>query len=354
MKVLRLILYYVRVPVTWTALTLHNTWGILNVLDLIWLRPMRGGLIDEQHPFCTGHDPATGHSIWSRNVVFKTPRREHWPNVALAPDPDDEIIHKVGEHLRRQVMMAAASPGTPRGRPAPMPPGILYIHGGVHFNGVWLLFNDFREAIRHFSDRRFAAEFRRLVREEKREPVTLFRERDYDRTEFANFVCFMRTLFPWFSNCNGPKKFVLWGNPSPYPAVNTITGHWIRDTRALKSDEGRRAVARPPITRMYFQHGPYFGERDNTRLPERILAALTNKRIALRGERENLYFVDKRKLRRGFRFGPEPILTPWQRLRQWRPMRTSPRTLATEDFRLGKDAALASQSAVEAESGAVR
>jgi hypothetical protein len=213
--------------------------------------------------------------------------------------------------------MAAASSTAPGGRPAPMPPGILYIHGSVHFNGVWLLFNDFPEAIRHFSDRRFAAEFRRLVREEKREPVTLFRDRDYDRTEFANFVCFMRTTFPWFSNCNGPKKFVLWGNPSPYPAVNTITGHWIRDTRALKHEAGRRRVARAPLARIYFQDGLYFGERDTTRCPERFLAALTNKRIALRGERENLYFVDKRKIRRGFRFGPAPIPSPWQRMRRW-------------------------------------
>ena len=147
-------------------------------------------------PFCTGIDPATGEPVWHRNVVFKTPRREHWPNAALAPDADDELIRKVGDHLRKQVLMAASAPGSPTGKPAPMPPGILYIHGSVHFNGVWLLFNDFAEAIRHFSDRRFAAEFRRLVREEGREPVTLFRDRDYDRTEFANFVCFMRTTFP--------------------------------------------------------------------------------------------------------------------------------------------------------------
>ncbi len=317
MKALRLILYYLRVPITWTALTLHNSWGILNVLDLIWLRPMPGGLIDESHPFCTGIDPETGEPVWHQNVVFKTARRDHWANPAFAPDTDDELIRKVGDHLRRQVLMAAASTASPTGHPAAMPPGILYIHGSVHFNGIWLLFNDFAEAIRHFSDRRFAAEFRRLVRRERREPVTLFRERDYDRTEFANFVCFMRTTFPWFSNCNGPKKFVLWGNPSPYPAVNTITGHWIRDTRALKTAHGQRHVARPPLSRSYFQDGPYFGERETTRWPEQLLATLTNKRIALRGERENLYFVDKRKLRRGHRFGPEPIPTPWQRLRQW-------------------------------------
>jgi hypothetical protein len=314
MKALRLILYYVRVPITWTALTLHNSWGILNVLDLIWLRPMPGGLIDEQHPFCTGIDPETGEAVWSRNLVFSSPRRERWPSSALTPDPDAEILRKVGDHLRRQVLMAALTPEGATGRPAPMPPGILYIHGGVHYNGAWLLFNDFADAIRHFSDRRFAAEFRRLIREEKREPVTLFRDRDYDRAEFANFVCFMRTTFPWFSNCNGPKKFVLWGNPSPYPAVNTITGNWIRDTRALKTKQGREKVARPPITQTYFQDGAYHGERETTRWPERLLATLTHKRIALRGERENLYFVDKRKLRHGHRFGPEPIPSVWQRI----------------------------------------
>jgi hypothetical protein len=327
----RRVLYYVRVPITWTALTVHNSWGILNVLDLIWLRPMRGGLIDEQHPFCTGIDSATGQFVWLRNVIFKTPRREHWPNNTFAPESDDEIIRKVGDHLRKQVLMAARSETHPNGHAAPMPPGILYIHGGVHFNGVWLLFNDFAEAIRHFSDPKFAAEFSRMVRREKREPVTLFRDRDYDRTEFARFVCFMRTTFPWFSNCNGPKKFVLWGNPSPYPAVNTITGNWIRETRALKSEQGRATVARPPVAGKYFQNGPYYGERETTRWPENLLAFLTNKRIALRGERENLYFVDKRKLKRGLRFGPDPIPTPFQRLRRWIGERTAVGNSAAAD-----------------------
>src|ERR1043165_8046353 len=120
MKLLRLLFYYARVPVTWTALTVHNGWGILNVLDLIWLRPMRGGLIDARHPFCTGLDPATGEPIWHRNIVFKTPRRDSWPNPALAPDCDDEILEKVGSHLRRQVLMAARSAGHPNGHAAPM------------------------------------------------------------------------------------------------------------------------------------------------------------------------------------------------------------------------------------------
>jgi hypothetical protein len=236
----------------------------------------------------------------------------------LPPDTDEEIINKVGNHLRKQVLMAAARPDQPTGGRCPMPPGILYLHGGVHYNGGWLLFNDFQEAIEHFTDPKFAAEFRRFVKEQRREPVTLFRNRDYDRLEFARFVCFMRTIFPWFSNSNGPKKFVLWGNPSPYPAVNTITGNWIGDCRALKSQEGRGTVARPPIPQCrYFQNGPYKGERNTTLWPEHLLALFTERRIALRGERENLYFVDKRKLKHGLRFGPDPIPNPWRRFIGW-------------------------------------
>jgi hypothetical protein len=309
--------YYFRVARNWAQLTVHNTWGILNVLDIIWMRPMHGGLIDEHHPFCTGIDPRTGESIWWSNVLFRTTPSESWEHEN-APDPDEVIIGKVGDYLRKQVLQAAATAEHPTGRAARMPPGILYLHGGVHYNGGWLLFNDFKEAIEHYSDPRFRAELKRFVREQKREPITIFRDRDYDRTEFARFVCFMRSVLPWFSNSNGPKKFVLWGNPSPYPAVNTITGNWIADCRALKTEEGRETVARPPFPAgHYFQDGPYQGETSRTRWPEHLLAFFTEKRITMRGEKENLYFVDKRKLKAGYRFGPAPTPSPLQRMKAW-------------------------------------
>ena len=301
--VFRELMYYCLVARNWTQLTFHNTWGILNVLDIIWLRPMPGGLIDDRHPFCTGINPASGKPVWWDNLIFRTTPRENWTDK-VAPDTDESIVQKVGDYLRRQVLLAASTADHPVGRPARMPPGILYLHGGVHYNGGWLLFNDFKEAIEHYSDPRFRAELKRFVREQKREPITLFRDRDYDRQEFARFVCFMRSVLPWFSNSNGPKKFVLWGNPSPYPAVNTITGNWIADCRALKTPPGRSTVARPPIpASRYFQTAPYHGEISATRWPEHLLAFFTEKRITLRGERENLYFVDKRKLNAGFRFG---------------------------------------------------
>ena len=122
-----------------------------------------------------------------------------------------------------------------------MPPGILYLHGGVHYNGGWLLFNDFKEAIGHFSDPKFAAEFRRFVREQRREPVTPFRDRDYDRAEFAKFVCFMRTIFPWFSNSNGPKICAL-GQPGPLPCRQYDHGEL--DYRLPSLEVGRRPAHR--------------------------------------------------------------------------------------------------------------
>src|SRR5437773_269263 len=114
-KLWRRAVYYVLVPKTWLQLTLHNTWGILNVLDVIWLRPMPGGLIDTQHPFCTGINSATGKPIWNSNVLFRSKRRESWPGH-LPPEPDEAIINKVGNHLRKQVLMAAAGEGFPTGR----------------------------------------------------------------------------------------------------------------------------------------------------------------------------------------------------------------------------------------------
>ena len=46
--------------------------------------------------------------------------------------------------------------------------------------------------------------------------------------------------------------------PAPYPAFNLINGNWIRDTRQLLTEEGRRRVARPPLERRaYFLDAPY-------------------------------------------------------------------------------------------------
>jgi hypothetical protein len=178
-----------------------------------------------------------------------------------------------------------------------MPHGINYIHGAAHYNSGWLIFTDFADAIEHFTDPRFADEVRRFAREERREVLAVFRQRDYCTTDYAHFACCLRTLFPWFCNSNGPRKRVLWGNPSPYPVANLITGNWIPDVYRLKRPGGAAVVVRPAIAPgRYFTAGPYRGWRREPLWPEKLLARYTHWRIRLRGARGGLFFVDRRKL----------------------------------------------------------
>ena len=178
-----------------------------------------------------------------------------------------------------------------------MPHGINYIHGSAHYNSGILVFTDFADAIGHFTDRRFATEVRRFVQRERREVLVMFRQREYSTREYAYYVGCMRTLFPWFCNSNGPLKRVLWGNPSPFPVANIITGNWIRDIYRLKRPGGAAEVIRPPIRAgEYFRHAPYRGCRREPLWPEKLLAQYTHWRIRLRGARGGLFFVDRRKL----------------------------------------------------------
>lgn len=287
---------------TWARQVVHNSWGIVNVLDIVHARPLRPGLLPAGHPLVTGVDPASGAPIWPHNVVFATPPRP-------GDEPDAQIVTRVGRHLAHMVGLSVPRPGLPDGPPGRMPTAIHYLHAGVHYNGAWLIFSTFREAIEHFSDPAFCAEFRRMVAAERREPISVFRARSYDRQEFAEFVCFLRSVLPWFSNSNGPARRVLWGNASPYAAVNTITGSWIRTVRQIARGEADLAV-RPPITAQYFAGGPYRGSRDAALWHERMLARITEWRIDRRGAREGLFFVDKRRLDAGWRFLGTRLVPP--------------------------------------------
>lgn len=308
---LREIRYYLAIPWTQLRQTLHNGWGILNVWDLILLRPLRGGLIRDDHPFCTGIDPETREAIWPRNLVYATPRRDD------AAEGDEKILEAVGQYLAAMVRSAAASEAHPGGRANRMPPAIYFIHGPVHYNGGWLLFNDLHEAISHFTCPRFVAELRRFVRETRREPLLVFRAPRLEPAAYAEFIGFLRTNLPWFANSNDrASQRPLWGNRSPFPVVNVVTGSWIRETRMLAREEGRSRAVRPPVGERFFEDGPYLGERTHVRAPERWLAKVHDLRIRARGERGNVYFVDRRGFELGKRFDPEPAASLWQRMRE--------------------------------------
>jgi hypothetical protein len=284
--------YYLSIPVVWAWQFFHNTHGIVRVLDITRFRPMPAGLIPLDHPWATGINPATGKPIWFDNVLYRSPRS---PGDGLPSD--EEVIGKTCTFLAQLAAQSAVVPEIPWGPQRRMPHGINYIHGASHYNSGILVFRDFRDAISHFSDPAFAAEVRRFAHTEYREVLVLFRDRDYSTSDYAYFAGFMRTTFPWFCNSNGPHKRVLWGNPSPFPASNIITGAWIRDVYRLKKPGGAEAVVRPPIPqRGYFSAGPYRGWRDRPLWPEKLLIRYTHWRIRLRGERGGLFFVDRRKL----------------------------------------------------------
>lgn len=288
----------------WARLTVHNTWGIINVFNIVWMKPMKGGLLKADHPMVTGINPDNGDMIWKQNIIFQSVRSAELKD---APN-DNEIVCDVGNHMRKMVEVSSSSKEFPNGKPDRMPPAINYIHGCVHYNGGFFLFNDFKDAISHFSNIDFQNSFKRFVKEEGREPVTIFRNRNYDRMEYLEFVCFLRTIFPWFSNTNGNKKRIGWGNPAPYPSVNTITGYWMDDTYKIYSEEGRQSVCRSAVTKQYFSEKVYVGKRLTTKSEEKFLAHFTNERVIARGEKGNMFFVDLRKLSRGYKFDPSKKL----------------------------------------------
>ena len=289
----RVQLYYFGIPFVWLRQCLHNAHGILRVLDITRFRPLPAGLISPNHPWATGRDPRTGKPIWHQNVLYQSPRSSEEEFLPA----DEYVVERVGQFLAGMVALSAVVPEIPWGPERRMPHGINYIHGTAHYNSGTLIFTDFADAIEHFTDPRFAAEVRRFARKQRREVMVMFRQRDYDTADFAHFVCFLRTLFPWFCNSNGPQRRVLWGNPSPFPVANIITGNWIRDVYRLKKPGGAHAVVRPAIPRgAYFKDGPYRGSRRRPVWPEKLLARLTYRRIRLRGARGGLFFVDRRKL----------------------------------------------------------
>jgi hypothetical protein len=285
--------YYLTIPFTWGWQFFHNSHGILCVLDIARFRPLPAGLISPDHPWATGLNPATGIPIWHDNVLYRSPR----PVGDMGLPPDEMVVERVGEFLAQMTALSAVVPETPWGPQRRMPHGINYIHGSAHYNSGIVVMTDFADAIGHFTDRRFAAEVRRFVRTERREVMVMFRRREYAPRDYAYFVACMRTLFPWFCNSNGPLKRVLWGNPSPFPVANIITGNWIRDVYRLKQPGGAEAVIRPPApVAQYFRQRSYRGWRCEPLWPEKLLAHYTHRRIRLRGSRGGLFFVDRRRL----------------------------------------------------------
>ena len=71
---------------------------------------------------------------------------------------------------------------------------------------------------------------------------------------------------------------------------------------------GRQNVCRPAISNIYFEKEIYNGPRDFVLPEEKFLASFTNNRVIARGEKGNMFFVDLRKLSKGYKFDPSKKL----------------------------------------------
>ena len=268
---------------------IHNIFGAYHVLRLWHVQKVKAGQIDQNHPWCTGINPENNQPIWKENIVFRTK-----PSSAFQYESDEIIIDRVGRFLSSMVKKSAMFPEIPKGKKRRMPHVVNYLHGSVHYNGLWLIFNNFDEAKYFFSDKKFRKEFKHVMKNEKREMTLIFRERNYDPLEYAYFSGFIMSNFPWFANVNGPGKKVMWGNPSPYPAMNIINGSWVKDVDCLRRQQ-EGFVKSPIDAKKYFtqEYGvipkPYF-------FMERFIAYFENEWVRRRGFNGGLFFIDRSKI----------------------------------------------------------
>lgn len=277
----------------WLHSNVHNAYVTTRVLEFM-LRLKTAGRVSPDHPWATGVPPGEDSPVWPRNVVFASPRPEQGPELA---EPDDVIVTRIGSFMATLVQRSAG-PEVPQGPKRRMPHAVNYLHGPVHYNGGYLIFNDFRDALFHFSDRAFVREVRRFAHEERRELTLILRERSYDPQEYAWFVAFVRSRLPWYANPNGPtQKRVLWGTASPYPAVNPINGSWIGDmVRLARGDE---PPVRPAIATEWWFQGDYRGNQPCYPFLVRFHAWASYLFIAMRGFQGGMLFTSRRRIEPG-------------------------------------------------------
>lgn len=282
----------------WLYSNVHNLHGSFKVVEFAHLRRMGPGLLEAGHPWATGFSPHTGRPVWPGHVLYSTPPKAEWSGPP--PDPDDVIVTRIGRFLMSMVQRSAgAGPEIPQGARRRMPHAVNYLHGAIHFSGAFVVFNDFAEARAHLDDPAFLREIRRFVREERREFTLVVRERRHDPVEFAWFLAFIRARLPWYANANASgEKRVLYGTPSPYPAVNIINGSWIREMEKLR--RGRVAeLVRPPIERSRYFQGTYGVEPVGYTFMERFHAWASDLTIRVKGFQGGLVFTRRRRIEPG-------------------------------------------------------
>ncbi len=293
MNVLRHAVYFPRTLWHWLHSNIHLIGQTYYVLEFMRWHKLSAREVPPDHPWVTGKIPGTDETVWEKNIVFQSPRKAEW---SVVPEPDEQIAVRIGKFLSVMVKHSVVpDPEVPQSSGRRMPHGVNYIHGSIHYNGSLLIFNDFQDAMRYISDKRFVREMKRFAREERRELTIVLRERDYDPEEYAWFVAFVRAHIPWFANGNGPtRKRVLFGTPSPYAAVNPINGSWVQDLKLLHA-RNIDAIVRPPVARRYFT-GMYNGHQTEFTFMERFHAWAQHVQITLKGFQGGLVFTSRKKI----------------------------------------------------------
>jgi hypothetical protein len=246
-----------------------------------------------QHPWISGYAYPNAAPIWHANIAYRSISAMAHSDLRT----DQEIAEKTGQFLAKMVERSIVPNEIPHGPQRRMPHAVNYIHGAVHYNGVFLIFDDFLDLIRHLSNTEFRHEVLRLGRIERREVTFLMRNRDYDPLDFAYCIGAVRAYLPWFSNGNGPtKKPVLWGNMAPYPAVNLINGSWMRDLHALLRGELAQIIRPPIASERYFLKKTYPATQTRFQLIDKLLAWYMYTDVRARGFRGQLFFTNRSRI----------------------------------------------------------
>ncbi len=254
-----------------------------------YIRKMKAGAIDAEHPWATGIDAKDGTPIWPKNIVYQS------QSTRFDIENDKVIATKIGKFLRSMVKRSLpCDPEIPQSTKRRMPHAVNYIHGAIHYNGVSMFFDDFADLRAHLGNPTFVKDISAFIKNERREVTFVMRERDYDTTDYAYCVAAMRAYLPYFTNGNGPsKKPVLWGNKSPYLAINSINGAWMDDMNILLAGKVQ-TIIRPPVSKIHFAASYALKHRD-VKWVERLYAWLMFLDVRARGFGGQLFFT-KRKL----------------------------------------------------------
>ena len=278
----------------WVRSNVHNAYVTSRVLDFMYVHRLKAGRLAADHPWATNMDVEDGQPIWPRNILYASRRNEAW--AGPEPEPDERIVTLIGAFMAAMVRRSTIDPEIPQGPKRRMPHAVNLLHGTILYNGGFLIFNDFEDGRFHLSDPRFVREIRRFAVEEKREITVVFREREYDPTEYAWFVTFLRSRVPWYANPNGPTaKRVLWGTPSPYAAVNPINASWIGDVFRLTKPDGQPPV-RPPVEKGRWFQGEFRGNQPDYPFLVRFHAWGSWLVIALRGFQGGMLFTRRKRI----------------------------------------------------------